>query len=334
MKISQLTLLFVVVLATLISCNSNKNKYDKLPKVLAELSQKIDKDPENGALYYQRALYYYQQGFMDKGFEDVSQAVKLDSENAQYLVLLSDFYFGEKETDLVEETLQKAIQLDPANNEARMKLAELYYHLAMLKECNETLDAAIEVQPHNPKAHLIRAFCLKETGDTTQMLRILQLCIDQDPTEKKAFLELGYYYQQQNNPLAIQYYQNALAIDATDLEINYNLAKLYQDLEMTEQAKAQYNKLLQLKPDSYPALNGLGYLALVYEDKADEAVSYFTRAIALDSLFPVAVCNRGLAFETMGMYDEARQDFQYCRKIDPNYSAAIEGLNRIDNTSR
>ena len=309
-----------------VSCNSDKKTVDKL----TQLTQQIEKNPEEAEGYYLRGQYYYENGFIDKGFDDAATAVKLDEDNTNYYVLLSDFYFAQRETDLVEETLQKAIVLDQSNNEARMKLAELYFHLSMLKECNETLDAALHEQPHNPRAHLIRAFCHKEVGDTTNMLRILQLCIDQDPSEKKAYLELGYYYQQQLNPLAIQYYQNALSIDANDLEINYNLAKIYQDLGMGDLAKAQYHHLLQIKPDNYGALNGLGFIALEFENNAEEAIGYFTRAIEIDSLYPMAVGNRALAFESLGMIEEARQDYLYCKKLDPNYTTAIEGLNRLN----
>ncbi len=326
MKKIQFLLIATLALMVFASCKSDNKPTNKL----TELTEQIEKNPNEAEGYYLRGQYYYEKGFIEKGFDDAAQAVKLDDDNTDYYVLLSDFYFAQRETDLVEETLQKAIALDNKNNEARMKLAELYFHLSMIKECNETLDAAIHEQPHNPRAHLIRAFCYKETGDTTNMLRILQLCVDQDPSEKKAFLELGFYYQQQLNPIAIQYYQNALALDANDIEINYNLAKLYQDLGMADLAKAQYQHLLQIKPDSYGALNGLGYIALEYENNSQEAIGYFTRAIEIDSLYPMAVGNRGLAFESLGMIEEARQDYMYCKKLDPSYPAAIDGLNRLN----
>lgn len=325
-----LIVLFFLITLSLISCKDNKNKYKDLPKQLAELCIQIDKDPDNAELYYKRAQYYYQAGLIEDGFKDASVAIKLNPKNASYHIIISDFYFAKKETDLAEESLQKAIQLDPANNDARLKLAELYYHLGMPAESNATLDEALKLKNFNPTAHLIRSFLLKEANDTIGMLRMLQLVIDQNPKEKKAYLELGYYYQERLNPIAIQYYQNALKIDPKDKEINYNLAKLYQDLQELDAAIQQYNTLLTIDPKNIFAFNNIGYINLYYFDKYDEAIAYFTKAIDIDSTFINAICNRGVAFELNKNYVNARQDFLYCKKLDPNFEPAILGLNRLD----
>lgn len=325
-----LIVLFFLITLTFISCKDNKNTYKDLPKQLAELCIQIDKDPDNAELYYKRAQYYYQAGMIEEGFKDAGVAIKLNPKNGLYHIIISDFYFAKKETDLAEESLQKAIQLDPANNDARLKLAELYYHLGMPVECNATLDEALKLKNFNPTAHLIRSFLLKEANDTIGMLRMLQLVIDQNPKEKKAYLELGYYYQERLNPIAIQYYQNALKIDPKDKEIHYNLAKLYQDLQELDAAIQQYNTLLTIDPKNIFAFNNIGYINLYYLDKYDEAIAYFTKAIDIDSTFINAVCNRGVAFELSKNYTNARQDFLYCKKLDPNFEPAILGLNRLD----
>lgn len=322
-------LVFLSLVIVVFACKK-KNSYDNLPKPLAELCQKIDKDPDNSQLYYDRAVYYYDNGFMDEGFKDITQAIKIDSAISKYYVLLSDFYFSQKETDLSEESLEKAIALEPGNNEARLKLGELYFHLNMLEDCIATVEEAIRREEYNPNAYLIRAFCYKEMQDTTNMLRLLHRVIDQNPKEKKAYLELGYYYQMQNNPIAVDYYKNALNYYPQDIEINYNLARLYLDLKELDLAKEQYNYIVSFAPNDKVALNQLGYIYLYYEDKYDDAIRYFTQAISIDSTFTNAICNRGLAFELKQEYDYARQDYSYCRQIDPNFEPALKGLNRID----
>ena len=323
--------IYAVFCTMLLSCGSkNKEKYQGLPAELAELSQKIDKNPKDDKLYYQRADYYYNKGKIEEALKDMLEGIKLNAQNATYYVLLSDIYFAQKETDLTEENLEKAILLDPKNNEARLKLAELYFHLRMLEECITTLDEAVKSLPHNPKAHLIRAFCLKEKSDTTGYLRMLQLTIDQNPKEIKAFLELGYFYQQKLDPIGISYYLNALQVVPNDVEINYNLAKFYQDLEEFEKAIEQYNILLQINAKNQHALNNIGYIKLVHEDKYDEAIVYFTRAIEADNSYIYAICNRGIAYSLLKDYDAARQDFITCQKIDPQFEPAIEELEKLD----
>ncbi|HPY80988.1 MAG TPA: tetratricopeptide repeat protein [Bacteroidales bacterium] len=322
---------YLTIFILILGCNTKKeNNYASLPKELAELSQKIDKSPKDAELYYLRAQYYYEHKEIDKAQVDILKSIALAPEVAKYYISLSDIYFAQRKTDDTEEMLQKAIRLEPENNEARLKLAELYFHLKMVEDCNRELDAALQKQNHNPQVHLIRAFLLKQQGDTTGAIRMLQLTIDQDPKEVKAFLELGYIFQKRNDPLAISYYQNALLVDPKNSEIRYNLALMFQELGEIEKAKEEYKQLLTFEPQHLKALHNIGYIDLVYEQNFEEAVAFFTKAIELNPEFFQAICNRGIAFEKLEQYDNARQDYMYSLKLKENFEPAIDGLNRLD----
>ena len=317
----------VIALICCFSCKSKK--YDDLPAPLAELCRQIDKNSKNGDLYQQRAEYYYRNNKQDEALADILQAVKLNDKKSAYYVTLADIYLAKSETDLVEEMLKKAIDIDNYN-EAYLKLAELYLYQYMYNDCNEVLERAIRLQNHNPKAFLTKAIMLRETGDTTGWLRMMQLVIDQDPQEVLAYMDLGFYFQEKLDPLAISYYKNALEIKPNDKILNYNLGKLYQDLGELELAKEQYQNLISIDPRSYPAYNNLGYIALVYEDNYAEAVRFFSKALEIDSLYDQAWCNRGIAYEYLEEWQNARADFLQCRMINPNNENAIAELNRLD----
>jgi len=323
-------LLFLSVLIATVCFFSCKSKnYDNLPAPLAELCRKIDKNPKNSDLYQQRAEYYYRNNQADKALADILHAIKLNDTKSNYYVTLADIYLSKSETDLVEEMLKKAIAIDNYN-EAYLKLAELYLYQFMYNECGETLDKAIQLQKYNPKAFLTKAFMLKETRDTLGYIRMMQLVIDQDPKEVIAYQSLGEFFQEQLDPLAISYYKNALDLIPNDKILNYNLARLYQDLGEIELAKEQYENLISIDPKSYPAYNSLGYIALNFEDKYEEAVRYFTKTIELDSLYDQGWCNRGVAYYYLKEWKKARADFLQCKKINPHNENAIRELNRLD----
>lgn len=327
---NRIVVLLLCALVCLAGCHSNK-KYEGMPAELATLCKNIDKHPKRAELYYQRADYYYYHKDLEKGIADMQTAIRLAPDSSKYYVKLSDLYFAQRETDLAEEVLQTAIKKEPSNNEARLKLAELYFHLRMMDQCSTTLDEAIERQKFNPKAYLIKAFMLKESADTTGYLRMLQLVIDQDPKEVKAFLELGYYYQQKLNPLAISYYQNGINVDPNNTELHYNLGKLYQDLGQTDEAEQEYKTVIQIDPKNIAALNNLGYMYL--DDtvaRYSEAVDLFTQAIKANPQFVYSVCNRGVAYEYLGEYAKARKDYEKALKLQTNFEPAIKGLNRLD----
>jgi tetratricopeptide (TPR) repeat protein len=322
-------LVFSVLIALICCVSCKSKKYDNLPAPLAELCRQIDKNPKNGDLYQQRAEYYYRNNKVDDALADILQALKLDDKKSTYYVTLADIYLAQNETDLVEEMLKKAIDIDNYN-EAYLKLAELYLYQYMYKDCDEILEKAIRLQNHNPKAFLTKAIMLKETGDTLGWLRMMQLVIDQDPKEVLAYSDLAFYFQEKLDPLAISYYKNALEIKPNDKILNYNLGKLYQDLGELELAKEQYQNLITIDPRCYPAYNSLGYIALVYEDEYKDAVRYFSKAIEIDSLYDQAWCNRGIAYEYLEEWQNARADFLQSRRINPNNESAIEELNRLD----
>jgi tetratricopeptide (TPR) repeat protein len=327
-------LLVLSILITIICCLSCKShKYDNLPAPLAELCRKIDSSPKNSDLYQQRAEYYYYQQQIEEAQADILHAIKLNDKKSSYYVTAADIYFAQKETDKVEEMLLRAIAIDNYN-EAYLKLSELYLYQYMYKECSETLETAIRLQNHNPKAYLTKAMMLKETGDTVGFIRMMQLVIDQDPKEFIAFMALGEHFQDKNNPIAVNYYKNALDINPTHKIANYNLGKLYQDLGELELAKEQYQNLITIDPNSYPAYNSLGYIALVFEDNYAEAVNLFSKAIEINPNYDMAWCNRGIAYEYLEEWQKARADFLKCLEINRDNQKAIEEMNRLDNMKK
>lgn len=325
-----ITILLALLLVFSYGCKK-KNQYADLPEELAELCINIDKHPKKSENYYKRAQYYYLHEDIDKGIADMQTAIKLAPDSSKYYVMLSDLYFAQHETDLTEEMLLKAISKDEDNNEARLKLAELQFHTRQFEDCEKTIDEAVQRQPHNPKAYLIKAFMLKDMQDTVGYLRMLQLVIDQDPTETKAYLELGYFYQQQNDPIAVSYYQNGLKADPNNVELHYNLGKMFQDMDKLEEAEQEYKTAIAIDSTHIPSLNNLGYLYL--DDnikKYDEAVKLFTQVLQINPKFVYALCNRGVAYEYMGNYPAARKDYEETLKLSTNFEPAIKGLNRLD----
>jgi tetratricopeptide (TPR) repeat protein len=322
--------LFSSVLVIIVCCFACKsNKYEKLPAPLAELCRKIDKSPKNSDLYQQRAEYYYWNKQTDEALQDILHAIKLNDKKSTYYVTLADIYLAKSETDLVEEMLKKAIAMDN-NNEAYLKLAELYLIQYMYDECEEVLETAIRLQNHNPKAFLTKALLLEASGDTLGFIRMMQLVIDQDPLEILAYSALGYFFQEKNDPLAISYYRNALEIKPNDKILNYNLGKLYQDLGELEMAKEQYQNLITIDPNSYPAYNSLGYIAFYFEDSYVEAVRFYSKAIDISPSYYQAWYNRGLAYEYLDDWQKARENYLQCLTLNPNHENAIKALNNID----
>lgn len=304
---------------------------------LAYFADQIKAHPKDAELYYRRAKYQFEHEFVQEAYSDILKAVKLNDHVAKYYVLYADIDYARADFDSSEEHLQKALSIDENNNEVRLKLAELFYYRAnnvhsYYDECLKLLEEARTRQPHNPKAYLIEAMCYKERGDTTNYLHRLQMVIDQDPTEVKAHLELGYFYQKHLDPIGIDHYQNALRIEPNNEEINYNLGLFYRDLGRIDEAKEQFTHMTAIiKNGTYVAnaYYNLGYFDL-QEGNYKSAANNFSKAIDCDKAFVDAYAARGEAYEQLAQYEQARADYNRALQLKTNFEKAIEGLNSID----
>jgi tetratricopeptide (TPR) repeat protein len=316
----------------LFSCTNKvkEERYASMPKELSDIYRKIDKHPSDPLLYFELSDYYLNINRLDSALNIAFSAIRLDSTNSSFYVKLSDIYFAMANTDATEEILEKAIALNNKNNEAYLKLAELHFLLKHYDLAQTNIKKSIEFQTHNPKAYFISAWIFRELGDTLAAIRNYLIAAEQNPDYFDAYMELGILHHYKHNPLAINYYNNALNVKPNNIQALYNMAMFYQETSNYEKALEKYRMILQLEPQNKYALHNMGWVYLMGEEKYEEAVVFFTKAIELDTTYAVAVFNRGLCFENLKQYDNARQDYMYSLRLQNNYSLAIEGLNRLD----
>lgn len=317
----------------LFACNSNQQKdeaYANMPPELATIYKKINKNPSNATLYVELSDYYTKKSKLDSALNTILTALRLDSNNANYYLKLSDIYFAMQNIDASEEILEKVIAIDPKNKEAYLKIAELHFLHKRYKEAHKFLDDVLLVDNYNPKAYFIQAWVFKEEGDTNAAIRSYMAAVEQDPNYFEAYEELGVLYHHKKDPLAISYYKNALNIKPDDIQILYNLAMFYQETGNFEKALQQYKMILHINPSYTYALHNIGWIYSVKQQKYEEAIAFFTKAIESDTTYIEAVYHRGLAFEDLKKYNNARQDYSYVLKLNDTYELAIEGLNRLD----
>jgi len=94
-------------------------------------------------------------------------------------------------------------------------------------------------------------------------------------------------------------------------------------------AKADYQKAILVNPEYANACNNRGNMR--FRDKDIEgAIADYTQAIRLNPCFCEAYCNRGMAKQWLGLYDEARQDYQMAMNSNSEYSDARKCLLVLD----
>ncbi len=321
-----------------ISCRGTDNKTDtkssgstsnNTPEELNRLNEQLKSDPNNTDIYHKRAQYYYNAQRYNEGLSDMLRAVNIDSSKAAYFLTLSDLYFVNNQTSKTKAALEKCIQLDEKNIEAMLKLAELYLYVRKYEESVKYINNVLKLDKYNAKAYFMKGMNYKELKDTARAISSMQTAVEQDQQYYNAYMQLGLLCAAKKNPLAVEYYKNAIRIKPNSGEALYSLGKYYQDTENFDKALNTYNDLIHLETNNINAYYNMGVIHLLNLKKYDIAINYFTTAVKINPKYVQAYYGRGLSYQALGNKKQATTDFQACIAINPDYEPASEALQKI-----
>jgi tetratricopeptide (TPR) repeat protein len=320
------------------SCTPDKqeNKKEEKPAVSTQdseverLSKAIEANPKDASAYYQRAKIYEGQKKFKLALNDINEAVANDSTKSEYFLTQANVLFANLLVPQSLEAFQKCIELDPKNIEAYLKLAELNLYIKKYKDAVQNANDVLRIDKHRAKAYFIKGFVFKEMGDTSNAISSFQTCTEQEPDNYDGYMQLGLLYGAKRNKLAIQYYNNALRLDPKSTEALYDRGLFYQDNGDLQKAIDDYQAIIQIDPSYKEAYYNIGYINLVYLDKYQEAVTYFTNAINSAKYYVDAYYNRGLSYEKLGNKAAAEADYKEALSIMPTYKLAIAAMKRLE----
>lgn len=323
-RLYKLTIAFLTLAATMLILPSetgcgNKNKQqdkpiseitDTLEQKLKILNERINDDPKNPQLLYQRAQVYYNQKNLYKGLEDIIRAIDMDSSDAKYHLLLADFYYADTKVEDARNSIQKALKLDPNNVEANIKMGELLFYLGDYVNMFGYLDVALKQDPYRAKVYFIKGMAFKEMGDTNLAISSFNTSIEQDPDYFDAYMQLANIYSERKNPLAIQYYNNAIRISPFMIEAHYGLGFFLQENGKPDDAIKIYNDLLSIEPNNAATLHNIGYIFLFYKNDPAASIQWFDKSALANPKAVNTFYHRGYAYELMKNYAKAREDYE------------------------
>ena len=102
---------------------------------------------------------------------------------------------------------------------------------------------------------------------------------------------------------------------------HYQQAEMFVNEQRFDEARREYQKVIELDPMLPQAYLGLGNIHLA-QFKFDLALKTYTQAIELKLQSPEIYCNRGIVYTKQGQYERAIADFQQVLAINANYTPA------------
>lgn len=157
----------------------------------------------------------------------------------------------------------------------------------LLGRSSGTTETAPVGPPATPPAELVldplsRALELHNAGQLDEALAAYQEILLDEPTNQYALYNIGLINQtRENNEVAIDYYDRALAIDPAFTVASYNRALALRDAGRLDESLAAFEVLLVQDGDNVGVLYNYGNL-LISQGEVERGTELVNRAIELD----------------------------------------------------
>ncbi|MBI3511231.1 MAG: tetratricopeptide repeat protein [Bacteroidetes bacterium] len=325
---------FLFVFSLLVySCgnDSGKTTNDSLKPndSVSLINEQIRKDPANLDLYVKRSRLEMNRKQFGPALDDMNRVIAVDSNKAEYLIAAADINFFTMHTLRADSLLSRAVRLHPDNVDCLLKLATMDHYLTKYDDELKLLDAALHVDVHNSQVYYMKGMMFKERHDTMKAISSFQTAVEQDPDHYNAFMQLGLLFSTKKDPLAEQYFMNAISLNPNSEEAIYALALFYQQEENWNRAIETYTTLLKINPHHFDAHYNLGIIDVVNLKMTDDGMKYFNLAIEDNPKEPRGYYGRGYCYEVKGDVTNAEADYRMALKQDPNYDKATFALNKL-----
>lgn len=213
----------------------------------------------------------------------------------------------------------------------------LYFGMAVTYDDAKLLDSAIyyykKAQEFAPRwdypVNNIGVIYLNEKKETEIAKSYFLKAVEANAQSALAYSNLGIAERNQGNyEKAIEYSNQALAIDPKHTNAINNLGNIYYDMKKYDQATNYYNQVLVIDPKYSDALNNLGN-ANYSQGNYEKALNYYQQALVIDPKFIDAIYNLGNTYHRLKNFEKAISYYNQLLVIDPKYKDALLGLGNI-----
>jgi len=203
------------------------------------------------------------------------KAIEEQSEKAEYYTNLGLVYYYTQDFENAELFFLKAIERDGQHFKALLNMWVLLADKWEFRRALKYLDAAGEVDPNNPgviynKATVLSdiSYSLKQTSWTWfalyayEALRLFDIVIEQDPENPSPYIFKAITnYDIDNYEKALDWVNQALTIDAWNLDALFYKGKIHTELKEYDEAEETFEQILSIDPSNEQVAQELSDLA-------------------------------------------------------------------------
>lgn len=313
------------------ACDETKNvktEYITVSPELEKINKKIGETPDKADLYFQRGQLYRSLEMDSMALRDYDQAMSLDTTKSYYFSAVGDLLFDKKDISGSVKWFQKAISINPNDEIAHLKIANIFLYSKEYPKAFAQINTVLQQNVYNAEAYFLKGMCYKDMGDLDKALSSFQTAVQTEPKYYDGFMQLGLLYTKKNDPLALQYFENAIRVDSLNTEAHYAKAMYYQTQRKYKEAKEVFKRALRINMDYTEAHYNIGWM-LLQQDSAKKALREFERVLTTRPDYAKAYYNKGLCHEILGEFELAKADYEQALVFDPAFDLPTPAIERV-----
>ncbi len=321
-------------------------------KAIEYFRQVIAVEPDSVDVYYLIGEIYRQQGKNNEALKEINQAIRIDPNFAPSYLSKARANLAINPKSDIEMDLIRATTLDPKYGEAYIDLAAFYLSendqvaaLEALKTAELTLPDSPLIPLYRSEAyldmeqpelalvnaeraysidvinlHIYRAmgFALQGLGRYSDSQYYLEIYTVYDPTDAEALYRLGMVYSLNKDCTgAIDLFSKAIKLDPFIDDAYLQRASCYVEMSDGKNGLADFNKYLEFKQNSFPALLGTGkaYLLMGVNGKAYEQIEASSKWAKTDEELAQLYYYRATTLDLLSFPDTALRDWRALLKL-------------------
>jgi tetratricopeptide (TPR) repeat protein len=310
----------------------NRQRYSDAQQ---DLTKAMGVAPGSPAPYVQMGKLYELQKQFAEATKFYQQALDKDAGSTDALQGIMNVYLAQKQPDQAIAAARAQIAKSPATSGFYDLLGTVLFERKDLKGADSALHKAIELDENNADALLKLGQVQAAEGSVSQALATYQQSIQDHPREIAFYILAGEMYESErdwNNAKAM--YQKALEIQPDNPLASNNLAYVILDEGgNVDVALAMAQTARRGMPDSSNAADTLGW-AYFHKGVYKSAIDLFLESLRLNEKRgaaddPAIHYHLGLAYEKTNQPAQARQQLERALKINPNDSEARKALSEL-----
>ncbi len=325
-------LLSFIILGFLISCKDSNPSTDTLSltgdPTIDALSKAIQASPDDVNLYLKRSEIFYSREAYDQAIRDLAMVMKLDSTNLRAHHLLADVYLDSYQSGMALKTMQRAVSLYPDSINTKLKLSEFQLILKQYDPALRTIADIMKIRPGDPEALFMLGMIYRDQGKTDLAIGAFQSAVERNPNMSEAWVILGDLMDRTQNPLASQYFDNAIKVDPKNIAAWHAKAYFLQNNDQQAEALEIYKHIHTLD-SQYPEAYLNSAILLMYQDSLDAAMRELNILKEIDPTNAAAWFYIGKVYQFKEKFDNSKAAYEQALRLDENYDQAVDALQEL-----